>query len=93
LNTSVENYLGLLIQIPLVGIFVWFSLKLISQFLEHLRDQRLAYLKNLEDQTVAWRTFIEQERKASHEALAHMAQRFADEIRALAKTIEGINKE
>jgi hypothetical protein len=92
LNT-IENYLGLLIQIPLVGIFVWFSLKLIGQFLDHLREQRIAYLKNLEDQAASWRLFLDQERKANHEAIAHMAQRFADEIRGLTKALEELHRQ
>jgi hypothetical protein len=91
MTQNTETYIGLLIQIPLVGIFVWFSLKLISTFLQHLTDMRNAYLKNLEDQSREWRVFLEQERKASHEATAHMAQRFADEIRTLGKEIAGIN--
>jgi hypothetical protein len=74
--TNIEPYVGLLIQIPLVGIFVWFSLQLITIFLSSLdaRDQQ-------------WRLFMEQERRANHEAIANMAQRFSDEIRVLGKEV------
>ena len=71
-----EAYLGLLIQIPLVGIFVWFSLQLISIF-----------LKAIDTRDAAWRMFIEQERKANNDAIEHMATRFSDEIRTLGKEI------
>jgi hypothetical protein len=73
---NVEPYLSLLIQIPLVGIFVWFSLQLINLFLKSL-DQR--------DQQ--WKAWLESERKANQEAVAHMAARFADEIRTLSKEV------
>ncbi len=73
---NLEPYVGLLIQIPLVGIFVWFSLQLITTFLNSLdaRDKQ-------------WQMFMEQERKANSEALTHMAQRFSDEIRTLGKEV------
>ncbi len=74
-----NTYISLFIQIPLVGIFVWFSLRLISIFLESL-DKRDAQ----------WKAFLEEQRKASHEAIAHMAGRFADEIKALAKEVAEI---
>jgi hypothetical protein len=77
---NIDAYIGLLIQIPLVGIFVWFSLKLIEVFL-HSIDARDAH----------WKEFIKQEREANHAAIAHMAQRFADEIRVLSKEVSTIN--
>jgi len=70
------DYIGLLIQIPLVGIFVWFSLKLIDSF-----------LKAIDARDLQWRAFIEQERIADRQAIAHMAERFANEIRNLADEI------
>ena len=72
MTPNVEAYIGLLIQIPLVGIFVWFSLQLISTF-----------LKAIEQRDQAWRDFLAQQRSYDREAIAHMAQRFSDEIRTL----------
>lgn len=71
-----NNYISLLIQIPLVGIFVWFSLTLIKIFMQ--------YLERLE---AKWETFLDQQAQQNHEAIAHMAGRFADEIKALSKEI------
>jgi hypothetical protein len=71
-----DNYIGLLIQIPLVGIFVLFSLRLIAIFMESL-DKRDA----------SWQVFLEQQRKQSNEAIQFMAARFADEIRVLGKEV------
>ena len=74
--TNLEPYIGLLIQIPLVGIFVWFSLQLISIF-----------LKSLDARDIQWRQFMESERKANHESIAYMAERFSNEIRTLGKEV------
>jgi hypothetical protein len=73
MTTEMEAYVGLLIQIPLVGIFVWFSLQLIATF-----------LKAIEQRDQAWREFLAQQRTFDREAIAHMAQRFSDEIKTLA---------
>lgn len=73
MSANVEAYIGLLIQIPLVGIFVWFSIQLINTF-----------LKAIEERDKAWREFLAQQRLYDREAIAHMAQRFSDEIRTLA---------
>lgn len=73
MSANIEAYIGLLIQIPLVGIFVWFSLQLITTF-----------LKAIEQRDQAWREFLSQQRSYDREAIAHMAQRFSDEIRTLA---------
>ena len=68
--------IGLLVQIPLVGIFVWFSLQLIAIFLKAIdaRDQQ-------------WRAWMEAERHANNEALKNMAERFANEIHNLQQRI------
>jgi hypothetical protein len=71
-----EGYIGLLIQVPLVGIFVWFSLKIVSIF-----------MSSLDSRDKQWQDFLEQQRKANNEAIAHMAQRFSDEIKQLGKEV------
>jgi len=74
-----DSYISLLIQIPLVGIFVWFSLRLISIF-----------MASLEKRDEQWRVFLEEQRQSSQDAIAHMAGRFADEIKALGKEVAEI---
>ncbi len=74
-----ENYISLLAQIPLVGIFVWFSLRLITVF-----------MASLEKRDEQWRVFLEQQRLTSQDAMAHMAGRFADEIKAIGKEVAEI---
>jgi len=73
---NVESYIGLLIQVPLVGIFVWFALQVIKTFTE-----------SIERRDKAWQDFLEQQRKSNAESVAHMAQRFADEIRNVGKEV------
>jgi hypothetical protein len=87
MTSNIEAYIGLLIQIPLVGIFVWFSLQLISIFLKSMEALRNSFIQSIDARDKEWRLFIEQERKANHDAIAHMAQRFADEIRILSKEV------
>lgn len=76
MNSNVEAYIGLLIQVPLVGIFVWFSLTVIKIFLTSLdkRDEQ-------------WQSFLEEQRKSYHDAIQGMASRFGDEIRVLGKEV------
>lgn len=72
---SVELF-SFLAQIPLVGIFVWFSLVLIRTF-----------LGNLERRDEQWQKFFEEQRVSYHEAIASMASRFGDEIRSVGKEV------
>ena len=74
-----ENYIGLLAQIPLVGIFVWFSLTLIKIFQE-----------SLEKRDASWQIFLADQRKQANDAIQAMAERFADEIRALGKEVSEV---
>ena len=76
MNSNVEAYIGLLIQVPLVGIFVWFSLTLIKIF-----------LASLDKRDTQWQAFLEEQRKSYHDAIANMASRFGDEIRTVGKEL------
>jgi len=89
--TQLEPYIGLLVQVPLVGIFVWFSLQLINIFLKSISDLRNTFVDSITDRDKEWMIFLEQERKANHEAIGHMAERFADEIRVLGKAVTEMN--
>ncbi len=77
-----EAYIGLLIQVPLVGIFVWFSLKMITIF-----------MASIDERDKAWQLFLDQQRQANNTAIAHMAERFSDEIRSLGKEVAAIRSE
>lgn len=64
------NYLNLLIQIPLVGAFIWFSLK-----------QQTLFQQSAEKRDAEWRNFLLEQRMGNNEALA----RLAEEIKQMAR--------
>jgi hypothetical protein len=76
MTPSTEAWVSLAIQIPIVGIFVWFSLQIVSSF-----------LRTLEQRDKSWQDFLNQQREADRASIGAMAQRFADEIRALGKEV------
>jgi len=80
--SNIEQYIGLLIQVPLVGIFVWFSLAMIKLFTD-LIDRR----------DKAWQEFLKQQQETNNNAIKAMAERFADEIRSLGKEIASLHGE
>ena len=59
-----ETYIGLLIQVPLVGVFIWFALRLVDTF-----------LKTLEARDKQWQEFLTQQRKETNEAMTNLATR------------------
>lgn len=58
-----ETWLNLLIQIPLVGIFVWFSL-----------NQQKLHSVSQEKRDSEWRDFLREEREANNTALGRIAE-------------------
>ena len=68
-----EQVQSVLLQLPLVAIFIWFSLELLARF-QRAQDKR--------DQE--WRDFLEQERQARDK----MAARLAEEIKRMNAAIE-----
>jgi hypothetical protein len=69
---ALEPYLGLLVQIPVVFIFVWFALSIIKIFIDFTvkRDE-------------SWQAFIASERTNTNESIKNMAERFAGRIGAM----------
>ena len=79
MEANLPDFLGLFVQIPLVGIFVWFSLQLISTF-----------LKSIDSRDEQWREFFNLQRESNNAAIHSMATRFSDEIRVLGKEISDL---
>lgn len=67
-----EPYINLLMQIPLVGLFVWFILK---------RDERADIQQRERDEQ--WRSFLQEQREQNNAAL----QRLAGEISLIAQKV------
>lgn len=70
---NAEQITSVVLQLPLVAIFVWFSLELLNRF-----------QKTQERRDVEWREFLEQERSARTE----MARRLAEEIKQMSVVVE-----
>ena len=72
-----ESWISLLIQVPLVGIFVWFTLQITRNFQasQEKRDQE-------------WREFLIEQRQANNLALA----RLAEEIKTITHELAGMKE-
>lgn len=77
---NAEAYIGLLIQVPLVGIFIWFTLKIVDRF-----------LLSLDNRDKQWQSFLDAERKEMNEAMTNLAQRLGDEIKTIATEVARVN--
>lgn len=77
---NAEAYIGLLIQVPLVGIFIWFTLRIVDRF-----------LKTLEQRDLQWQEFLAGQRKENSEALSSLAARLGDEIKSIAVEVARFN--
>jgi uncharacterized metal-binding protein len=76
----VETYIGLLIQVPLVGVFIWFTLKIVDRFMASLdaRDKQ-------------WQDFLAQQRKETNEAMTSLATRLGEEIKSVTNKVAEFN--
>jgi len=67
-----EPYISLLIQVPLVGIFVWFAQNMIKQFNDSI-DKRDS----------AWREFLKEHTQSTNAAIG----RIAEEVKTLGREV------
>lgn len=67
-----SSYISLLIQIPLVGIFVWYSSR-----------QNKDFLDAMEKRDAQWRTFLQEHTALTNAAIA----RIAEEVKLLGREI------
>lgn len=103
-TASVEAWISLAIQIPLVGLFIYFSIMVIDKFLKTLSELTAAYARSVETvsksfvdsadkRDAAWREFFNSQREANNQSIQNMAQRFSDEIRTLGKEVAQLRGE
>ena len=71
-----SDYIALLIQVPLVGIFIWFTLKIVDRFMLSL-DQR----------DKQWQEFLTGQRREFSEAISALATRLGEELKAMSAEI------
>lgn len=95
---ALESWITLGIQVPLVGLFIYFSITMIDKFLksidvlskifaETVTSITKTYTDSDDKRDTSWREFMNQQREANAVATSNMAIRFSDEIRALGKEI------
>lgn len=73
---NVSDYIGLLIQVPLVGVFIWFALKQTSMFLD-----------SIEKRDTQWQQFLKEQREATDASMQNLAARLGDEIKSLSQEV------
>jgi hypothetical protein len=104
MTPAIESWVSLAIQIPLVGLFIIFSIMMIDKFLKSISDMTKAYSNSIEVVTktfvdsadkrdAAWREFFSQQREANNQSIQNMAIRFSDEIRAIGKDVAAMRGE
>jgi hypothetical protein len=84
---STDAILSLLIQIPLVGIFVWFSLRLIKIFLDELQSRANRETDERSKRDQDWREFLREQSVTN----SVITGRLAEEIKALAAQVAATN--
>lgn len=75
MTSTVEPYIGLLIQVPLVGMFIWFTLRQNKDFLEAMekRDEQ-------------WRGFLNSHTESTNQAIG----RIAEEVKSLSREVSAL---
>lgn len=88
------DYIGLLIQVPIVGIFIFFTLKLIGIFMTALtqfqeaQKQRDAQWENaLIQRDEQWQDFLKEQREITNNAITSLAARLGEEIKNVAQEV------
>ena len=76
---NAEQYVGLLVQVPLVGIFIWFTLRIVDRF-----------MASLDKRDTQWQSFLEEQRKLTNESISNMAARFGDDIKEVSKEVASL---
>jgi hypothetical protein len=70
-----DTWVNLLIQVPLVGIFVWFSLR-----------QQESFQRDQTRRDTEWRDFLREQREANNQALG----RIAEEVKTVATQLSSV---
>jgi len=87
MDLNIEQYIGLFIQIPLVFIFIWFTLKIVDRFMVSL-DKRDTAIEMRDDK---WQKFLTEQRREFGEAIALLAERLGEEIKIVSSEVSRMN--
>jgi len=86
-----EPWLQLLIQIPLVGAFMWFVLKQQERDAAERNDRQEREAAERKERDAAWQTFLTDQRAATVTALSEVSRelgKVADHLNRLQGTVE-----
>ena len=72
MEAALNSYIGLLIQVPLVGMFIWFTLR-----------QNKDFLTAMERRDEQWREFLNNHTESTNQAIG----RIAEEVKHLAREV------
>jgi Na+/phosphate symporter len=72
MEAAINSYIGLLIQVPLVGMFIWFTLR-----------QNKDFLTAMERRDEQWREFLSNHTESTNQAIG----RIAEEVKTLAREV------
>jgi len=72
MEAAINSYIGLLIQVPLVGMFIWFTLR-----------QNKDFLTAMERRDEQWREFLNKHTESTNQAIG----RIAEEVKQLGREI------
>ena len=82
-----DQYISLLVQVPLVGIFIYFTLRLISIFNATIEKRDDAWQTAIEKRDQEWRIFLSEQRTASNETIVALGARFGNEIKDVGEKV------
>lgn len=80
---SEPTWLTLLIQVPLVGVFIWYSLRLTERTQQSLQDSQTRYGEMLERQAAQY----EARNRALIEAITSSSRATCESVNALTETL------
>lgn len=83
MTTTIEPWVNLLIQVPLVGIFVWFTLTIMARFqdaqekrdtafLAAQKERDVTFLNAQKERDTSWQEFLKEQRAASNQVLGQV---------------------
>ena len=85
--TNAGDYIGLLIQVPLVGIFIWFTLRIVDRFLKSLDDRDRQWQTFLAEQRIENINAMTIQRKEFFDAMASLGSRLGEEIKTVTQEL------
>lgn len=82
-----ESIINLLVQVPLVGIFIWFVLQITRSERTERQAMATAAKEEREKRDTEWRLFLAEQREAANSSTA----RLAEEIKSIGMSVAAVH--